>query len=190
MQEINRKRLEWMAQANPGDLFPDDIFPSQSWGPPMTEMAKEALAALGQTSPDIQFDPARDVVTLAGVPYSMSLFRALPLGTRDGEAWRVRREGDGVIVHSVVPYGDWQPIDTAPVKPWTPELPSYYNFNCLLQLEPRGGNPPTVIEGQGYWVPPSRQQRKDKGPLLRWRAQYLGVIQPKYWMPMPAPKED
>lgn len=73
----------------------------------------------------------------------------------------------------------WQPIETAPIEPWTRDLPSFYRFKCLLQNE-KG----YVSEGWAYWVPP----RRSIAPLMRW-ANNHGVCQPKYWMPLPQPME-
>lgn len=77
----------------------------------------------------------------------------------------------------------WQPIETAPVEPWSDQLPSYYRFTCLLQTA-RGD----VSEGWAYYVAPPRS-RPTKAPVMRW-ANRIGVIVPKYWMPMPAPKQE
>lgn len=76
----------------------------------------------------------------------------------------------------------WQLIETAPIEPYKPDS---YNapFRCLVQLE-RG----YVTEGAGYWVLPG-QRGASRTPLLRWRNS-TGMCQPKYWMPLPAPKED
>jgi hypothetical protein len=71
----------------------------------------------------------------------------------------------------------WQPIETAPVKPWTPELAIYYRFDCLLQNE-RGD----VGEGWAYYVPPRRGSTT--GAKLRW-ANRIGQCFPILWMPLP-----
>lgn len=80
---------------------------------------------------------------------------------------------------------DWQPIDTAPVKPWTPGLESYYGFRCLLQNDL--GH---VFEGSARYVGAARKQVKGAGvreAVLRWYNASGNRWEPNvvYWMPMP-----
>lgn len=80
---------------------------------------------------------------------------------------------------------DWRPIATAPVKPWTPELESYYRFSCLLQ-----NNAGHVFEGSASYVVSQRVQPKGadrRGAVLRWYG-HAHRWEPYvvYWMPLPA----
>jgi hypothetical protein len=44
ISELNRKRLEWMATARKGDLFPEDLgFLQNDWDGPIREAAQAAL---------------------------------------------------------------------------------------------------------------------------------------------------
>jgi hypothetical protein len=82
-------------------------------------------------------------------------------------------------------YRSWEPIETAPVEDWI-KAPSYYRFRCLLQLPTLTDGQPTVCEGYGYYVaaPRSKERR-----ILRWSDGSHQCF-PKYWMALPAPKED
>jgi hypothetical protein len=132
MDEINRKRLEWMAQAKAGDIPPDEIgFPVGAWAAPAAEAAKAALD-------------------------------------------EIERLRTGTIYHQ------WQPIDSAPIEPWN-KVVSYYSFRCMLQ-DADG----FVREGEGYYVCPPRSKEQR---ILRWRNN-LGQCFPKYWMPLPAAKQE
>lgn len=188
MDDANRKRLEWLRDAKVGDMWPEKLFTTEQeagWAPAVAAAAKAALEEIDRQSPEIQFDPARDVVTICGTPYSMGLFRTLPLGTKPGEAWVVKPSEGGIVVHSVSRpvESDWQPIETAPVEPWD-KVASFYRFRCLLQI-PNRHEPPTVTSGHGYYTtaPRSKERR-----LLRWSDGSHQVF-PKFWMPHPAPKE-
>jgi hypothetical protein len=97
------------------------------------------------------------------------------------EIYRVRQLEAGIR--------QWQPIETAPVEPWE-KVHSYYRFNCLLQLKGmnNGSGQPAISQGYGYYVcaPRSKERR-----ILRWHELHTGhQCYPKYWMPLPAPKED
>lgn len=45
MDDLNYRRLQWMAQAEIGQKFPPELFgDSNRWGPAVTEAVKAALA--------------------------------------------------------------------------------------------------------------------------------------------------
>lgn len=48
LSEISRKRLEWMANAKPGDTMPIDLFGAESWAIAVSESIKEALDVIDQ----------------------------------------------------------------------------------------------------------------------------------------------
>lgn len=45
MDDLNYKRLKWLAQANEGEKFPEELFTDvpNRWGPAFKEMAISAL---------------------------------------------------------------------------------------------------------------------------------------------------
>lgn len=85
----------------------------------------------------------------------------------------------------------WRPIAEAPIPPAT-DVGPYWTFPCLLQTE-RG----TVGEGFARWVEDGRMKGAREACVLRW---YLGAADrgrdtrvchdPKYFMPLPAKRED
>jgi hypothetical protein len=183
MDEINRKRLEHIATIQEGELLPEPLFSGAYWRE-IAEMAKQAHDELA-TYRGIKVDIEHETLHIDGIKYARSLFEGIGLKTAPNRWLRIReRTPDGlVIIEMATPdgvLGDlWQPIETAPVAPWTPELPSYYRFRCILQVKPTW-----VQEGEGYWIVPHRG--KDRTPQLRWRT-HLGMCQPTHFMPLPAP---
>lgn len=139
MDEINRKRLEWVAQAEigaqdwGGDLFVTNGNPAAGWGEAMREAAKAALDAIPR----------------------------------------------------------WRPIAEAPVLS-ADAVKEYWTFPCLIQTE-KG----IVGEGFARWVEDGRMKGRRETCTLRW---YLGAADrgrdtrvchdPKYFMPLPAKRED
>lgn len=89
-------------------------------------------------------------------------------------------------LRTAIIYHSWELIETAPVEPYD-ERRSYRVFPCMLQYPSGPVDHVTwaVAEGEGYWVPP----RHGRPAVLRWRTR-LGQCFPKYWMPLPAPRQD
>lgn len=85
----------------------------------------------------------------------------------------------------------WRPIAEAPIPAFDPENP-YWSFPCLLQTE--GG---IVAEGFVRYVDDNRRKGRKTTQVLRW---YIGANDrprdtrvcpdPKYFMPLPAKRED
>lgn len=96
-----------------------------------------------------------------------------------GEAHVYRDELERLIASTV--YYCWQPIETAPVEPLNVNDHTY-RFYCLLQWNNFEGQP---VTGEGY-AKYIRPGFKNAG-ALSWRS-YGSPINPKYWMPLPAPK--
>lgn len=185
MKDINRKRLEWMATANPkpGNVFPVELLSEHrrddwdGWTHAAPEAIKEALDELASYR-GIKVDIANEIVHIDGIKYARSLFEGFAWETPLNQLIRIVKRESGTLQIERVP--TWQPIETAPIEPWTPQTASYYRFRCLLQLSPQW-----VQEGEGYWVTP-RPNSKIKTPTLRWRT-HLGVCAPTHWQPLPMP---
>lgn len=86
-------------------------------------------------------------------------------------------DGKRIVDQWVAPDG-WLPVETAPVKALTDDLPSYYRFKCLL-LE-RG----EVFQGYAQYT--------HKKKILVWKnaALYDRSCTPTHWQPLPAPPSD
>lgn len=80
-------------------------------------------------------------------------------------------------------YHAWEPVETVPIEPHNPNS---YNapFRCLVQHETG-----YVEQAEAYWVELPRTKGTERPVVMRWRSR-TGVCQPKYWMPLPAAKED
>lgn len=134
MDEINRKRLEWVATAEIGTTFDENLFGpidgmGNGWGPALSEAAQAALDELE----------------------SMRRWKAEHIA-------------------------DWRPIETAPLEP-AEAVNVDYRFYCLLQWSNYLGE---RVTGEGY----AKYVRGE----LKWRS-YGNAITPKFWMPLPAPKD-
>lgn len=186
MKDITRKRLEWLVIAKAGTPFPDQLFETEtnSWADSLAETAKEVLTDLDSyrgIKVETSLVSGDQIVWIDGIKYARELFQAFA-ETPLNECFRIVTRDAGLLQIERLP--TWRPIATAPVQPWTPELPSYYQFRCLLQIP--GTKAPSVIEGEGYWVVPTTRY-KNRTPQLRWKAQYLGVVYPSHWQPLPLP---
>lgn len=150
MDEINRKRLEWVANAEigamdwGGDLFVTDGNPGAGWGKAMSAAAQAALDEIAE------------------------LDRTKGLLSQLMEEWT------------------WRPIAEAPIPP--PDgLPIYWSYACLIQTV--GGR---VAAGFVRYVDRTTRGRSPR--VLRWYEgvpqSYTVVPDPKYFMPLPAKRED
>lgn len=185
MKEINRKRLEWLAK--PEERPSTGLgFDTNVWRQAVSEAAQDALAELDSyrgIKVETSLVTGNQIVWIDGIKYARELFQSFA-ETPLNQCLRIVTRDAGLLQIERLP--TWQPIETAPVPPYDPEREWECRLRCLLQLPGRNGGKTTVIEGEGYWVAP-RPNRKVKTPELRWRAQYLGVVHPTHWQPLPMP---
>ena len=71
----------------------------------------------------------------------------------------------------------WQPIETAPIKPFG-EVPSYYTFQAVIAH--RVGERVCVSEGVFSYTRNGKHS---------WRTMF-GVVKPTHWQPLPAPPKE
>jgi len=130
----------------------------------------------------VSIDGERGIITLAGIRYDMELFKAFGFGPLNRSIRLFARE-DGVVTLQDLP--DWRPIAEAPLETWTRDLPGYYRYRCLIQTQGHG-DVQHVQEGWGYWF---KARHPNSEPVVRWASMH-GLCTPKYFMPLPAAKED
>jgi len=46
MDPINEARLKWLAEAKPGEMWNEELFPTGAWHSPLSDTAKAALAEI------------------------------------------------------------------------------------------------------------------------------------------------
>lgn len=106
MDEINRKRLEWMAKAKPGDLFPADLFKGDGpdnytgWSWAVTEAAQAALDELASyrgIKVETNGGTGEQIVWIDGIKYARSMFEGFAWETPIGECIRIVTRENGLL---------------------------------------------------------------------------------------------
>lgn len=144
------------------------VLGANDWATPLSQIAGEAADAL-------------EIAARLQVLYDALMAGYDRLRADTDAAIRARLKGCAAEIDAegrIVLVPVWQPIETAPVKPWTSDMACYYRFDCLLQNE-RG----SVSQGWAYYVPPRRGSASPA--KLRWADRH-GQCFPILWMPLPA----
>jgi hypothetical protein len=179
MDESNRKRLEWVANAKAGQDFPRDLFESEeapgSWAAAMSAMAQAALDEIADQERSFDLRHSADMLAIARWRQAASGRELKQPDHTDLCVWLLDQL-----------YDRWRPVAEAPI----PEPQEGFIFICLLQTE-RG----IVGEGCARYVRLRSRGSKTGEFVLRWYLGYGGretrvCEDPKYFMPLPQPRKD
>lgn len=193
-RSVMLERLEWLALAGPHSAPPEWLAPN-AWGPAIAEVAAAALDDIKDQdrSFDLRWNADQRAIKRwqAAAPAGKDRSLTWP-DHADLVVWLLEQlDRTTGLLNQLMEQWTWRPIEEAPI-PSADAVKEYWAFPCLIQT--RAG---IVSEGFARWVEDGRMKGRREKATLRW---YIGAADrgrdtrvchdPKYFMPLPAKRED